>query len=141
MDIRHITPDFAVSPQIEVADIPAIAEAGFKLIICNRPDSEVSPDLHAEQISAAAEQAGLKFEYVPVDHTSLDADNARRQRALMDAVDGPVLAYCRTGTRCSVIWAYGQAPGGDADDILAATAAAGYVLDHLSTPLTMLSRS
>ena len=66
MDIRQITPDYAVSPQIEPADIAAIKAAGFRTVICNRPDEEVTAELGAAAMRDAAEAAGLAFVDNPV---------------------------------------------------------------------------
>ncbi len=131
MDIRFLTPTYAVSPQITANDADAIAQAGFKLVICNRPDQEVTPDLFMEQIGAALAEHGVRFETLPLTQETMSLPNAARHAALMDGAEGPVLAYCRTGTRSSVIWALGQAKAQDADAILAATSKAGYELDHL----------
>jgi uncharacterized protein (TIGR01244 family) len=140
MDIRHITQTYAVTPQITVQDVQAIADAGFSLIICNRPDEEVTPDLFADTIRAEAEAKGLRFESLPLSQETLNPDNAARQRALLEGAEGPVLAYCRSGTRCSVIWALGHAPDHAADEILQKTAAAGYALDHMRPVLRSLSQ-
>jgi len=139
MDIRPITPGYAVSPQITAADLPAIAAAGFTTVICNRPDSEVESDLQTAAIRAAADVAGLRYEVLELNQQTLTPDNAARQRALVAASEGPVLAYCRSGTRCSVIWAIGQAGLIPTDEIIAKTAAAGYQLDNLRPALEQLA--
>ena len=68
MDPRTLTPRYSVSPQISVEDIPAIAEAGFTAVICNRPDSEVPPSHQADAIGAAVRAAGLDFDVLPSTH-------------------------------------------------------------------------
>ena len=142
MDTRPITPRYWVAPQLTVEDMPAIAAAGFTTVICNRPDSEVAPDLQSGAIGAAASEppppcsticaaaraAGLRFEVLELTQATLTPENARRQRALIEGADGNVLAYCRSGTRCSVIWALGQLGDMPVDEILSRTAAAGYDL-------------
>ncbi|UWQ34916.1 TIGR01244 family phosphatase [Leisingera sp. M527] len=139
MDARVITPRYSVSPQISAEDLPAIADAGFKTVICNRPDAEVPPSHQAEAIRAAAEAAGLRFEVLPLTHQTMTPENAARQRALYEGCEGPVLAYCASGTRCSVVWALSQACDMCADDILLKTAAAGYQLDGLRPALDSLA--
>lgn len=131
MDIRHLSDRYAVSPQISPEDLPHIAAAGFRTVICNRPDAEVPASHQAAAIAAAAEAAGLRFETVPLTHQSMTPQNVARQTEIITTSDGPVLAYCASGTRCSVIWALGQAGTMSADDILARTGAAGYQLDGL----------
>ena len=140
MEIRRITPAYAVSPQIAVSDIPAIAAAGFTTILCNRPDAEVPPALQAAAIQAAAEAAGLQFVLNPVTHQTLDATRVGAQSAALAAADGPVLAYCASGTRSSIVWSLGQAKLQSADAIIAATAKAGYELSGLRDQLEALAR-
>lgn len=128
MEPRALTPRYFVSAQIAPEDIPAIAAAGFASVICNRPDSEVPSELQAAAIRAAAEAAGLRFGVLELTTPTLTPENAARQRAMIDASDGKVLAYCRSGTRCSVIWALDQATRVPLDEVLATTEAAGYNL-------------
>lgn len=139
MDIRQLSPTYAVSPQIDPGDVVAIAEAGFKTIICNRPDAEVPPSHNTDVIEAAARDAGLAFVAIPVTHQGLNMEMIDAQRAALDASDGPALAYCASGTRSSIVWALGQAKDMSADDILAATSAAGYDLGGLRPQLDALA--
>jgi len=139
MDIRPLTPRYAVSPQISVEHLPAIAEAGFKTVICNRPDSEVPVEQQIAAIRAAALAAGLQFEVLELTMQTMTPQNVALQRALAADCPGPVLAYCRSGTRCSVVWALGAAEDMGPDDILAATSAAGYQLSDMRPTLEQLS--
>jgi uncharacterized protein (TIGR01244 family) len=137
MDARQLTPRYSVSPQIAPEDMDAIAEAGFTTIICNRPDAEVPPGLHAAEMARAAQAAGLRFEVLPLTHQTMTPENVARQRALIAGSEGPVLAYCASGTRSSVIWALGEAGHSPVDDILAAARNAGYMLDNLRPTLDL----
>lgn len=139
MDIRQISPTYAVSPQIAVEDVPVIAAAGFTTIICNRPDAEIPPSHHAAMIEAAAIAAGLQFVEIPVTHQGLNQDMVRDQKNAMDGSAGPCLAYCASGTRCSIVWSLTQAGDMSADDIIAATAAAGYDLAGMRGQLNALA--
>ncbi len=140
MTMRNLSPTYAVSPQIDVGDIASIAEAGFKTIICNRPDAEVPPSHHASVMEAAAHDAGLAFVSIPVTHQGLNMEMIDAQKAAMDSSDGPTLAYCASGTRSSIVWALGQANEMPADDILAATSAAGYDLGGMRAQLDALAK-
>ncbi|MBI6628635.1 TIGR01244 family sulfur transferase [Pontibaca salina] len=140
MDIRRITSRYHVAPQLVPENLAAIADAGFKTVICNRPDAEVPQDQQAAAIRAAAQDAGLGFETLELTHQTMTPENVARQRELIDGSDGPVLAYCATGTRCSVVWALGQAETMPVDEILATTARAGYDLEGLRPTLEQLSR-
>ncbi len=139
MDIKHITPDYAVSPQIDPGDLPAIAAAGFKGIICNRPDAEVPPSHQCDAIETAAEAAGLTFTRNPVTHQGLNMQMVAKQAASMAEAGGPVLAYCASGTRSSIVWSLSQAGQMPTDDIIAATGAAGFELGGMRGQLDMLA--
>lgn len=136
MDIRHITDDYAVSPQIAPEDAAEIAAAGFTVVICNRPDPEVPPFLQSDAVRTAVETAGLAFHFMPITHDGLTPERIALQRKVIEDAGGPVLAYCASGTRSSVIWALGQASERPAEDILEATRRAGYALDALRPRLT-----
>ena len=139
MDIRWITPRYAVSPQISAEDVPALKADGITTVICNRPDAEVPPSHQADAIAEAVRAAGLTFELMPLTHQTMTPENVRRHADLIDAAPGAVLAYCASGTRCSVVWALGQAGQQSSDDILSAVAKAGYDLEGLRPTLDDLA--
>lgn len=138
MDIRQITPTYHVSPQIDAVDAQAIKDAGIVRVICNRPDAEVPPALQAETIGAAMRAAGLEYEVLPLTHTTMTPENVARQSRLAQA-DGPVLAYCASGTRCTMIWALAQAGTLSSDDILDTAAKAGYDIGGLRPTLDAMA--
>lgn len=140
MDARKLTPRYSVSPQIAPEDLADIARQGFTTVICNRPDAEVPPDLSSAVMAQAAAAAGLAFHVLPLTHQTMTPENVVRQRAMIEESAGPVLAYCASGTRCSVIWALGEAAHRPVDDVLAATRAAGYALDNLRPTLEVAAR-
>lgn len=128
MDIRPLTPDYAVSPQIDPEDAGAIAQAGFTTVICNRPDAEIPADLQADAMRRAVEAAGLQFVVNPVVPGAMGPDTLAAQAAAITAASGPVLAYCASGNRSAIVWSLLNAKDLGADGVLAATRAAGY--DH-----------
>ena len=131
MDSRRIAPDFWVAPQITPADVGAAASRGARAIICNRPDGEGDDQPGVAEIRAAAEAHGLAFRALPVTSGKIGDADVRAFGAALDALPGPVLAYCRTGTRSASLWALSRASRLSADAILEATAAAGYDLSAL----------
>lgn len=135
MDLRALTPTYAVSPQIEPADLPAIKAAGYTTIIDNRPDGEIPPDLHTGVMQAAATALGLQFIANPVIGGQLTMDNVTTQRAAIEASPGPVFAYCASGNRSSIVWALAHAGKQPADDLINAAARFGYNLEHLRPQL------
>jgi sulfide:quinone oxidoreductase len=126
MDIRKITDDLSVAPQISADDISAIAAAGFRAIICNRPDGETSDQPCCEDIEAAVKASGLAWRAQPVRSGGVSLDDATAFAALMAELPKPVLAYCRTGTRCATLWCLSQAGQRPLTDILARAQSAGY---------------
>ena len=138
--MRQITATYFVSPQIEVDDLPTIAAAGIRTVICNRPDEEVPPSHQAAALKAAVEAAGLKFVLMPVTHTTMTSDLVAAQHAAIADNEGPVLAYCASGTRSSIVWALGAVGEMSVDDILAATQAAGYDLGGMRPTLEAMAR-
>lgn len=105
MNYRQIADDYAVSPQISVEDIAAIKAAGFKSVICNRPDNEDPGQPSADTIRAAVEAAGLEFLWIPVISGQMTAGNVEDQADALQSLPGPVFAYCRSGTRCTNLYA------------------------------------
>lgn len=138
MDIRQITDRFFAAPQIDAADFAALADAGFGLVINNRPDGEVGPDQHSETMRAAAEAAGLKYVVNPLTMETMTPDRQALQRESLDATDGKVLAYCRSGTRSTICWALSQAQTLEPEEIIAAAAQGGYDISGLAPHLAHL---
>ena len=103
MEIRPVTDDYAVSGQIEPADVQAVKDAGYRSIICNRPDSEDGAVPH-DAIEAAARDAGLAFRYIPAISGQLTQANADDVAAALDELEGPVFAYCRSGARSTNLY-------------------------------------
>lgn len=136
MDIRALTPTYAVSPQIDPSDLPAIKAAGYSTIIDNRPDGEIPPDLHTDIMRAAAEALGLTFVANPIAPGQLGEAQIATQTAAMAASAGPVFAYCASGNRCSVMWALTQSGTKSADELIATPAKFGYNLEHLRAALS-----
>jgi uncharacterized protein (TIGR01244 family) len=104
MNIKEISPDYSVSPQIGVDDVAGIAELGFRSIICNRPDGESPDQTDVALIRAQAEASGLAFAFVPARSGGIQPQNVDDHRAALAALPAPVLAYCRSGARCQNLW-------------------------------------
>jgi uncharacterized protein (TIGR01244 family) len=139
MQYNTLSDDYSVSPQIDVNDVPSIAQAGFKSVICNRPDQENPVSRQIEAIKAAVEAAGMDFAENVFDPSSFGPDKIERQAELLAQLPGPVFAYCASGNRCSVVWAFTQAGRVATDHILDATTRAGYQLAHLRPQLEMMA--
>ena len=141
MHINQLSPDYSVAAQIVIEDVATIVNAGFKSVICNRPDQENPVPCQIEAIKAVALAAGLEFAENVFDSDSFGSDKVERQTELLKQMPGPVLAYCASGNRCSVIWAFSLAGTLEIDAILEATTHAGYQLSHLKPQLDNLALS
>ena len=128
-DFRRVTDDFTTAPQISVADVEAAARQGFRTIINNRPDGEDPAQPTAAEIGAAAEAAGLTYFHIPV-RGGPTPDQVEQTQALLAEVEGPVLAFCRSGTRSIVTWSLAQAASGQRprDELIGLGRNAGYDL-------------
>lgn len=139
MDIRQITPAFFAAPQIAPEDMPAIAATGIQLVLCNRPEVEVPPSHQCQAMQHAAEAAGLQFAFQPLTHQTMTPDVIAANHALMSACDGPVLAYCASGTRSTIAWALAAARDMPVDEVIAAARAGGYDLSNLHPTLSAIA--
>ena len=99
MEIRRVNEDFAVTGQIAPVQVSEIAGAGFKSIVCNRPDTEDGAVPH-DAVEEAARAAGLEFRFLPVVSGAITEENVREMAGILEELPRPVLAYCRSGTRC-----------------------------------------
>ena len=139
MQTHQLSPDYSVAPQVSSADISAIVGLGFKSIICNRPDYENSEDLQITAIKAAALAAGLEFAENVFDGSNFGPDIITKQTELLKSLPNPVLAYCTSGARSSVVWAFVNTGIIQVDKILYTLSEAGYQLDHLRPQLEQLA--
>ena len=135
MDTRFLTNQLSVSGQIAAEDVAALAAAGFRTIIANRPDGESPGQPPFADIARAAEQANIAARHIPVVMNRIGAADIAAFRRALDAAPGPVFAYCRSGARAAALWALAEAPTRPLPDILAATAAAGYDMTSLAPRL------
>jgi len=141
MDLRKITDTYTAAPQLDPADMKALADQGVTTVICNRPDAENPPHLQAAAMQQAAEAAGLAFVYNPITGGAMTQDNVDEQADAIAGSDGPVVAYCASGTRSTVAWAYGAVVDMSADDILAQAAQGGYQLEGLRPDLEAIAQA
>lgn len=128
-DFRKVTDDYAVAPQISPQDIATAAAQGFVLVINNRPDGESPDQPDSATMAAAAKAAGVGYLYNPV-RGGPNPENIAVQAEAVANAKGPVLAFCRSGTRSIVTWSVGQAQSGarPRDELVRLGAGAGYDL-------------
>jgi uncharacterized protein (TIGR01244 family) len=139
MQIRRIDDRISVSPQIDPADVTELAAQGFAAIVNNRPDGEEAGQPEGAAVRLVAETMDLAYTAIPVSG-GFSIEQVDAMRAALDAATGPVLAFCRSGTRSTNLWALAEAKaGGDPDAIVAKAAAAGYDLSGIRPALDALS--
>ena len=129
---RKLDDSISVFGQISPADVVEAARLGFTTIVNNRPDGE-SPDQPAgSEIAAAAAAAGLGYTAIPVDHTGFGPLQVDAMAAALEATPGPMLAFCRSGTRSTFLWALASAKrGADGNALIEKAAAQGYDLSPI----------
>ena len=106
--MRMLSEDVAAAGQISVADVPHIAKAGFKSIVCNRPDGEGFGQTPYAEIEKAAKAAGLEIRYQPVHSRGLSAHDAEHLKTLLAELPRPLLLYCASGARSSILYGMTQ---------------------------------
>lgn len=126
MEFKTITDAITVSPQVCPDDLTAIKDAGYRAVICNRPDGEAADQPTFEEIEAAAKKVGLEARYLPIVAGKVSDADAEDFGTALTELPGPVLAYCRTGTRSATLWSLASADRLEPSDILSKTKAAGY---------------
>ncbi len=134
-ELKAAGDDFCYAAQIRVEDVDAIAAAGFRSLVCNRPDAEEGA-VDSSRIKAAAEAAGLKFVYMPVLFSSVAAPDGREFRELLNTLPTPILAYCRTGRRCAALWVFARVSELGLDQTLELARQSGNDLEELRARLS-----
>ncbi|MBY6032403.1 TIGR01244 family sulfur transferase [Marinobacter daepoensis] len=131
MDIRKIDDNLSVSPQIAVEDVAEIARLGFRTLVANRPDREEPGQPAMADIEAAATEHGLQWVYLPVESGNITDQNVDQFAPMIRDAEKPVLAFCRSGTRCTVLWALSSARDHGPEEVLSRARQAGYDITGL----------
>ena len=138
LELRRLTDSFSAAPQIAVEDVAAIKAAGFGFVVNNRPEGESPDQPTGADIEAACLDVGLGYCAIPVDSSGFSAEQVAALSALMVS-PRPILAYCRSGTRSTMLWALASASRGDApDNLIDQALAAGYDVRTLRPAMEQL---
>lgn len=135
MTFAKLTDQMSVAPQIKPDDMDEIAKAGFTTVICNRPDGEDADQPSASDVAAAAEGKDITFHNIPVAMEELSMESLVKFADAIDKSEGPVLAYCGSGTRSTILWSLLQATQNEPDAIISVAANAGYDISNLKPAL------
>lgn len=139
-DFRTLSTDYSVAPQIDIEDVAEAKAAGFAMLINNRPDGEEPSAPQGDDIAHAAAAEGLAYAAIPIGHAGFSHTQIDALDTLLRDATGPILAYCRSGTRSTHLWALTRARAGDdVDGIVEAAAKAGYDLAGLRPMLDALA--
>jgi uncharacterized protein (TIGR01244 family) len=138
MKFAKINNELTVSDQITIEDLKEIQAQGYKTIFCNRPDQESEGQLAFSVIEKEAQSIGIKAIHQPVIGGQISDDDISQFGSSFELAQKPVFAYCRTGTRCSTLWALAHAKKMPIDEILNKTQIAGYDLSPLLERLNSL---
>lgn len=137
---RPLTDSVSVSAQIDTADVAEAACMGFTMIVNNRPEHESPDQTPGEVIAEAARAAGLSYRAIPITHSGFSENQIDALLDALDQAEGPVLCYCRSGTRSTLLWALARARRGDRPDAIAERAqAAGYDVSAIRPLLDMFA--
>lgn len=137
---RKVTESVYASPQIGLAEVAAAKALGIGLIINNRPEGESEDQTPGEEIAAAARDAGIDYIAIPVTHAGFSQAQVDAMASALAGTSAPVLAYCRSGTRSTLLWALARAKAGDNPGVIAAqAAAAGYDVAPIRQLIDMLA--
>ena len=139
MNMKKLSPRFFVSEQIRTADLGVASAQGIKTIINNRPDNEAQGQPKSADLAAVAAELGMQFVNIPVIAGRLTDENVDQFERANRSLQGPILMYCRTGTRSTCLWALNEAKTLDTDAVMATAAQAGYDLTAMRARL--ISRS
>ncbi len=139
MIVKTLTPALSVTSHLTEADLVQAAHDGFHSIINNRPDGEDATQLSSEKLAHLAAQHGMEYAFLPVVSSKIGAEEIAGMAQAMARLKAPALAFCRSGTRSTTLWALAQAGVLPTTEILATAAAAGYDLTALKPQLDALA--
>ena len=128
MQIKRLNTDLAVSPQIDPAEVETLAALGFRSIISNRPEHEAADQPAWTDIKAAATGRGMEAVHIPVVANQISGVDVEKFRVALERLPKPIAAFCRTGTRSTLLWALTNPDALTADERIRAAAAQGYDL-------------
>ena len=137
MNYHKLTSSFFISSQIKISEVDSLKENGFTDVICNRPAHECNADERPEVIREAVQNLGLNFIDNPLSNGQLSLDTISNQRN-----DGiKTLAYCTSGTRSAILWAFSMAGELPTPKILECLVEAGFPMPHLSDQINSLAEN
>lgn len=140
-NVIQITPDFAIASQLSARDVERAAAMGFRTLVNNRPDGEEQGQPSSAEIESVAQGHELSYAYVPTTRHDIFSDGiVSRMHEVLTAASGPVLAYCKSGQRCAIVWAAAMARSRPVAEVLENLNAAGLDFSVMREELERQSR-
>jgi sulfide:quinone oxidoreductase len=131
--LAELAPGLSAAGKLDRSDIEALAQAGVRTIVNNRPDDEDPGQLPAAEARRIAEALGIAYHHIPVTATSLSRADVDAFAAVLAAAEQPVVAHCRSGTRSTLLWALARMREG-ADPFALVAEAARHGIDIAALP-------
>lgn len=141
MQVRKLTAHISVSPQILPGEMADLEAAGFRSVINNRPDGETDDQPTSTEMARAAAAHGLAYRDIPVLPGRYEPAVIEAMAQALEELPAPVLAFCRTGTRSTTLWALQAARAGDVGTIVKAAGEAGYDIAALAPRLRAMQHA
>ena len=139
MKMKKLSTHFYVAEQFTAIDFAAASVHGIKTVINNRPDDEAQGQPKSADLEKAAKDLGLHFVHIPISAKSITDQNIDEFHSTCREVEGPVLAFCRTGQRSTILWALGEVKSSPVEAVLAVASEAGYDLSRMRERLNIHS--
>lgn len=139
-EFRKLSESVFAAAQIMPDDIAVAREAGVSLIVNNRPDGESPDQPEGREIEVAARDAGIDYAAIPVGAAGFSQPQIDALIEATGATSGKTLAFCRSGTRSTLLWALAEAKKGrDPEAIARDAAVAGYDVGPVRPAMDMLA--
>lgn len=107
-EMKQLGEQIWASPQIQAEDFAELASKGFRTVINNRPDNESPDQPLSDALRDAAAKAGIAYAYLPVVANQITPEQVDAFATQLQQLPKPILAFCRTGNRCSIMWSFVQ---------------------------------
>ena len=139
-DFRKLSDSMWASPQISTEQVREARDAGVTLVINNRPDGEAPDEPQGPEIEAAAKAAGMQYLAIPISHSGFSEPQVAAMQDAIEKAEGGILAYCRSGTRSTLLWSLAQTrAGADPEETSQAARNAGYDVSPVRAAMDMLA--
>jgi uncharacterized protein (TIGR01244 family) len=131
--LAELAPGLSAAGKLDKSDIEALAQAGVRTIVNNRPDDEDPGQLPAAEARHIAERHGILYHHIPVTGPSLSVADVDAFAVVLASAPTPIVAHCRSGTRSALLWALARMRDG-ADPVALVAEAARHGIDIAALP-------